>query len=144
MEKYHEFWQFALDAAWDQHRRHPELSRGKCLAERSYFRSLLNGDNSEVFAEACQLADLVEDKTEMEKLFPRVLERAICAAAERAANYAKEFAPDRCFRYATLKNNWCYIHIYNCKQPESFLDDSAFVVDNFHYIMDQAQFLCYR
>ncbi|MBE6377189.1 MAG: hypothetical protein E7051_00045 [Lentisphaerae bacterium] len=139
MEKYHEFWQFSLDAAWDQHRRHPELSRGKCLAERSYFRSLLNGDNSEIFIEACRLADSVEDKAEMEKLFPRVLERAIAAAAERAESYANEFASGRCFRYATLENNWCYIHIYNSKQPESFLADSAFVVDNFHYIMDEAE-----
>ena len=139
MEKYHEFWQFAIDVAWDQHRRHPELSRGKCLAERSYLRSLLNGDNSEIFLEACKLADVVENKKEMEKLFPEVLKRAIVAAEERVASYTEEFAPNRCFRYATLENNWCYIHIYNCRQPESFLADPAFVVDNFHYIMDEAE-----
>ena len=42
-------WQFALDIAWDQHRRHPELSRGKCLMERSFLRTLLGTDQAPVF-----------------------------------------------------------------------------------------------
>ena len=138
-EKVREFWQFSLDAAWDQHRRHPELSRGECLRERSFLHTLLNGRKSDVFAEACQLADSTDDKGTMEILFPRIFDAAAAGEKKRAADIAGEFEPGRCFRYELMNNNWCYIHIYNSKQPESFLADPEYVIENFRYIMELAE-----
>lgn len=137
-EKIREFWQFAIDVAWDQHRRHPELSRGKCLKERSFLHTLLNGSDSDVFAEACQMADSVEDKSAMEVLFPRIFDTAVAGEKRRAADIAGAFEAGRCFRYTLWENNWCYIHIYNSRQPESFLADPEYVAENFRYIMDIA------
>ena len=59
-----ECWQFSLDVAWDQNRRHPELSRGTCLRERSFLHTLLGTDQAEVFAQACALADSAAEKAE--------------------------------------------------------------------------------
>ena len=67
-------WQFALDVAWDQNARHPELSRGKCLEERSYLHTLLGTNQVEVFRKACQMADEVTEKEQMNVLLPEVMQ----------------------------------------------------------------------
>lgn len=131
-------WQFALDAAWDQHRRHPELSRGKCLMERSFLRTLLGTDQAPVFSRACEMADTVTDKKDMQVLLPDVLTWMQSIFPPQPDH--PDYEPGRSFRYNILeKNNYCYLHIRNAKQPESFLKDPAYVVENLRYIMDKAE-----
>ena len=48
---------FAVDVAWDQNRRHPGLSRGTCLRERSFLHTLLGTNQAPVFEQAFRLAD---------------------------------------------------------------------------------------
>lgn len=130
-------WHFSLDVAWDQNRRHPELSRGTCLRERSFLHTLLGTNQAPVFEQACALADSGAEKTEMDRLLPNVLEwmRAKYPPPENHP----EFEPGRCFRYALNEQHYCYMHIYNAKQPESFLKDIPYVVENLRYIMDKAE-----
>ena len=130
-----EFWEFALDAAWDQHARHPELSRGTCLRSRSILHTLLGGSQSALFADACAMADRTGDRGEMELLFPRILPAAAAAFAARKAAQAAEFEPGRCFRYAVTGDHWCYIHIRNSMEPDSFLAHPAYVAENLRHIM---------
>ena len=130
-------WQFALDAAWDQHNRHPELSRGTCLRERSFLRTLLGTDQAPVFIQACQQADTVTVKEEMQNLLPAVLEW-MKDQFPPAPDHA-DYEPGRSFRYNVYNTDYCYLHIRNAKQPESFLKDPGYVIDNLSYIMDKAE-----
>ena len=129
-------WQFALDAAWDQHNRHPELSRGTCLRKRSFLRTLLGTDQAPVFIQACQQADTVTVKEEMQNLLPAVLEW-MKDQFPPAPDHA-DYEPGRSFRYNVYNTDYCYLHIRNAKQPESFLKDPDYVIDNLSYIMDKA------
>lgn len=128
-------WQFSLDVAWDQNRRHPELSRGKCLRERSFLRTLLQTDQAEVFAKACVMADKVDDKYEMDILLPELLgymeENLYPPSLDNP-----EFAPGRSFRYALNDKHYCYIHIRNAKVPVSFLRDPEYVAAGLREMMD--------
>ena len=74
-----EFWEFALDAAWDQHARHPELSRGECLRSRSILHTLLGGSQSALFADACAMADRTGDQAEMDYKCRRFLQPGLQA-----------------------------------------------------------------
>ena len=74
MNNTQECWQFSLDVAWDQNRRHPELSRGMCLRERSFLHTLLGTNQAPVFEQACALADSTAEKAEMDQLLHQVLE----------------------------------------------------------------------
>ena len=130
-------WQFSVDVAWDQNRRHPELSRGTCLRERSFLHTLLGTNQAPVFAEACALADSGADKTEMSRLLPQVLEW-MHAKYPPPENHP-EFEPGRCFRYALNGQHYCYMHIYNAKRPESFLKFPEYVAENLRYIMDKSE-----
>ena len=67
-------WQFALDVTWDQNIRHPELSRGQCLEERSYLHTLLGTNQAEVFLKARKMADEVSEQSEMNVLLPEVMQ----------------------------------------------------------------------
>ena len=130
-------WQFSLDVAWDQNRRHPELSRGTCLRERSFLRTLLGTDQAPVFEKACSLADSAAEKAEMDQLLPQVQEW-MQAKYPPPENHP-EFEPGRCFRYALNERHYCYMHIYNAKRPESFLKFPEYVAENLRYIMDKAE-----
>jgi len=130
-------WQFSLDVAWDQNRRHPELSRGTCLRERSFLHTLLGTDRAEVFEQACALADSVAEKTEMAPLFPKVLQWM--EAKYPPPKDHPEFEPGRSFRYGLNENHYCYLHIRNAKTPESFLKDPPYVAENLRYVMDKAE-----
>lgn len=130
-------WHFAVDVAWDQNRRHPELSRGTCLRERSFLRTLLGTDQAPVFAKACSLADSTAEKAEMRQLLPQVLEWMEKKYPPSMDH--PEFEPGRCFRYALTEQHYCYMHIRNAKRPESFLKDIPYVVENLRYIMDKAE-----
>ena len=128
---------FAVDVAWDQNRRHPELSRGQCLKERSFLHTLLGTNQAPVFEQACRLADSAAEKTEMNRLLPQVMEWM-----EKKYPPPDEhpgFEPGRCFRYALNQQHYCYIHIYNAKRPESFLKFPEYVAENLRYIMDKAE-----
>ena len=123
-EKIREFWQFAIDVAWDQHRRHPELSRGKCLKERSFLHTLLNGSDSDVFAEACQMADSVEDKSAMEVLFPRIFDTAVAGENRRAADIGKTTGVISIFttadsrsHFLLIRNMWLKISVISWILP---------------------------
>ena len=130
-------WHFSLDVAWDQNRRHPELSRGTCLRERSFLHTLLGTNQAPVFTEACALADSGAGKNAMKRLLPDVLEW-MHAKYPPQENHP-EFEPGRCFRYGLTEQHYCYLHIRNAKQPESFLKDIPYVVENLRYIMDKAE-----
>ena len=130
-------WRFSLDVAWDQHRRHPELSRGQCMRERSFLRTLLGTDQAPVFSEACRLADSVAQKEDMQCLLPDIL-KWMEEKYPPSLNHP-EFEPGRCFRYGLNERHFCYMHIRNPKQPDSFLDHPDFVVENLRYIMDKAE-----
>ena len=130
-------WQFALDAAWDQNRRHPELSRGKCLHERSFLWTLLGTDQAPVFGKACELADSVDNREQMQVLLPEVLEW-MKAKYPPSPDHPK-FEPGRCFRYETALDNYCSMHIRNAKQPESFLQCPEYFAENLRYIMDKSE-----
>ena len=129
-------WRFSVDVAWDQHRRHPELSRGRCLRERSFLRTLLGDDRAPVFLRACRLADSAASKEEMHVLLPEVLEWMAGRYPPAAAHPG--FAPGGSFRYEP-NGRLCYLHIRNAKQPESFLDDPAYVVNDLRRIMERAE-----
>jgi len=130
-------WQFSLDVAWDQNRRHPELSRGQCLKERSFLRTLLGTDQAPVFEQAVRLADSAADKAEMDRLLPQVLDWM--RGKYPPPKDHPEFEPGRSFRYGLTEQHYCYLHIRNAKQPESFLKDIPYVVENLRYIMDKAE-----
>ena len=91
-------WQFALDVTWDQNIRHPELSRGQCLEERSYLHTLLGTNQAEVFLKARNMADEVSEQREMNVLLPEVMqfveEHKYPVTLENP-----EFEPGRSFRY---------------------------------------------
>ena len=130
-------WQFSLDVAWDQNRRHPELSCGTCLRERSFLHTLLGTDQAPVFNQACQIADLAAKKEEMQCLLPAVLqwmENRYPPSLDHP-----DFEQGRSFRYNLNGNHYCYLHIRNAKQPESFLRDPEYVAENLRYIMDKAE-----
>ena len=130
-------WHFSLDAAWDQNRRHPELSRGTCLRERSFLHTLLGTNQAPVFEQACALADSTAEKAEMNQLLPQVLEWM--EGKYPPPENHPEFEPGRCFRYALNERHYCYMHIYNAKRPESFLKFPEYVAENLRYIMDKAE-----
>lgn len=131
-------WQFALDVAWDQNARHPELSRGKCLEERSYLHTLLDTNQAEVFLKARKMADEVTEKEQMNVLLPEVMQY-VEEHKYPVTLDNPEFEPGRPFRYNLLQNNWCYIHIRNAKMPDSFLADAGYVAENLRYVMDKAE-----
>ena len=130
-------WQFSVDVAWDQNRRHPELSRGTCLRERSFLHTLLGTNQAPVFAEACALADSAAEKAEMGRLLPQVLDWM--EKKYPPPENHPEFEPGRCFRYALNGQHYCYMHIYNAKRPESFLKFPEYVAENLRYIMDKSE-----
>ena len=130
-------WQFSLDVAWDQNRRHPELSRGQCLKERSFLRQVLGGDQAPVFGKACQLADTVENKKEMQCLLPEILDTV--RGKYPPPTDSPEYEPGRSFRYELTKQNYCYLHIRNAKRPDSFLKYPDHVAENLRWIMDLAE-----
>lgn len=130
-------WQFSLDIAWDQNRRHPELSKGRCLKERSFLYMMLKTDQVPVFEKACRLADDVEDKSEMQILLPEILDLMKTQYPPETEDPAYE--PGRCFRYALNSRHECYMHIRNAKQPESFLKYPEYVAENLRYIMDKSE-----
>ena len=130
-------WRFSVDAAWDQNRRHPELSRGICLRERSFLRTLLGTDQAELFRKACALADKVQTPEEMHILLPEVL--AWTAELLPSGVDDPEYEPGHSFRFNLLPDNTCYLHIRNAKTPDSFLDDPAHVADNLFFVMDRAE-----
>ncbi|MBO4647158.1 MAG: hypothetical protein J5806_03265 [Lentisphaeria bacterium] len=132
-----ECWQFSLDVAWDQNRRHPELSRGTCLRERSFLHTLLGTDQAEVFVQACALADSAAEKKEMAPLLPKVLQWMEAKYPPPKDHPA--FEPGRSFRYGLTENHYCYLHIRNAKTPESFLKDPPYVAENLRYVMDKAE-----
>ena len=130
-------WQFSVDVAWDQNRRHPELSRGTCLRERSFLHTLLGTNQAPVFEQACALADSTAEKAEMEQLLPQVLHWMEKKYPPQESH--PEFEPGRCFRYALNEQHYCYMHIYNAKRPESFLKFPEYVAENLRYIMDKSE-----
>ena len=130
-------WQFSLNVAWDQNRRHPELSRGQCLRERSFLRTLLRSDQAPVFVKACWLADSVREMDEMQILLPDVLDWM--KAKYPPSLDDPKFEPGRTFRYEVNGKHYCYLHIRNAKQPESFLKDPEYFKENLCYIMDRAE-----
>ena len=130
-------WQFSLDVAWDQNRRHPELSRGTCLRDRSFLHTLLGTNQAPVFEQAVRLADSAAEKTEMDQLLPQVLEWMEKKYPPSMDH--PEFEPGRSFRYALNSQHYCYLHIRNAKRPESFLKDPEYVAENLRYIMDKAE-----
>ncbi len=132
-----ESWKFSVEAAWDQNRRHPELSRGNCLRKRSFLRTLLGTDQAEVFGKACSLADTAQSPDEMRVLLPEIL-----AWMERLYPPTlndPEYEPGRSFRFNLLPDNECYLHIRNAKMPESFLNDPEHVAENLRHVMDRAE-----
>ena len=131
-------WQFTLDVTWDQNRRHPELTRGQCLEERSYLHTLLGTNQAEVFIKARQMADEVAEKEEMNVLLPEVMQFVEENKYPVTLDHP-EFEPGRSFRFNLLPNNWCYIHIRNARMPKSFLSDPAYVAENLRYVMDRAE-----
>ena len=138
MKNVDECWQFSLDAAWDQNRRHPELSCGKCLRERSFFWTLLGTNQAPVFEKACLLADSGVEKKDMDQLLPEVHEWMEKRYPPTLDN--PQYEQGRSFRYEVYgKRHYCYLHIRNAKCPESFLGDAQHVADNLHYIMDTAE-----
>ncbi|MBO4630805.1 MAG: hypothetical protein J5858_02670 [Lentisphaeria bacterium] len=137
LENARKAWNFSLDAAWDQNRRHPELSRGRCLRERSFLRTLLGSDQVPVFGHACVLADSVTEKEEMDQLLPQVLQWM--EKQYPPPDDHPEFEPGRSFRYGLNEQHFCYLHIRNAKQPESFLEYPEYVADDLRYIMDKAE-----
>lgn len=132
-----DFWKFTLDAAWDQHRRHPEIPLGECLKNRSFLQELLEGRESQIFRKICSLADRTGNRAEIEKLFPEVEKYTEHLAG--FSDTADEFIPGRCFRFDVISGNRCYFHIRNPKSPESFLDYPEYVAENLRYIMDKAE-----
>ena len=130
-------WYFAIDVAWDQNMRHNELSRGTCLKDRSFLRSLLGTDQAKVFTEAVELADKVATKAEMDVLLPKILE--YMKEKFPPTLESNEYEEGLSIRYATLANNYCYIHFRNAKRPDSFLNCPEYFAQNLKYIMDKAQ-----
>ncbi len=129
-------WRFSVDVAWDQNRRHTELSRGTCMRERSFLRTLLGTDQAEVFGKACSLADAAQSPHEMQVLLPEIL-----AWMEKRYPPPDDpgYEPGRSFRFNLLPDNECYLHIRNARTPESFLNDPAHVAENLRYVMDRAE-----
>lgn len=129
-------WAFAIEVAWDQNRRHPELSRGKALEERSFLWTLLGTNEEPIFKEALLLADSCREKENMMELLPSLL-----AVMEKKYPPKEEegFEEGRSFRYELNKQNECYLHIRNGKKSGSFLADPAHVAENLRYIMEKAR-----
>lgn len=130
-------WHFAIDIAWDQNQRNNDISRGTCLKDRSFFRSLLGTDQISVFMQAVELADKVATKEDMDVLLPQILEHMKTKFPPSLAS--NEYEEGMSVRYATLANNYCYLHFRNAKYPESFLKYPAYFAQNIKYIMDKAQ-----
>lgn len=140
-----EGFRFSVEAAWDQHRRYPEFSRGECLRNRSFLHSMLGGNTSQVFADACQLADQTDDQNSMENFLPAVYE----LMTERYAVLNApdpDYEPGHSVRFATVSHldrfpqaeNWCYLHFYNAKRPHSFLEDPRYFADNLRHSITRA------
>ncbi len=133
-------WEFALKGAWDQHRRHPNLSRKHCLQERSFFWEIIHSREVPIFEKCGLLAEQVSDISEMELLYPEV-------AAHSEERYSKldsektEFEEGRSLRGAQhpSQETWCYMHMRNAKQPDSFLQNPAHVAENLRYIMERTE-----
>ena len=130
-------WRFSLDVAWDQNRRHPEFSRGQCLRERSFLRTLLGTDQADVFKNACTLADSEAEKNEMNELLPDILKWMLTRYPPPVC--PPDFEAGRCFRYGLNEKHYCYLHIRNAKTPDSFLKEPAYVAENLRFIMDKAE-----
>ena len=130
-------WHFAIDVTWDQNLRNPDITRGECLKVRSFFRTLLGTDQIPLYFEAIELADKVKDKEEMDILLPQLLEYMKTKYPPSLTN--KEFEEGMTIRYATLTNNYCYMHFRNAKYPESFLKYPDYFAYNLKYIMDKAE-----
>ncbi|MGI6356057.1 MAG: hypothetical protein GX937_10510 [Lentisphaerae bacterium] len=133
-------WEFALKGAWDQHRRHPNLSRKHCLQERSFFWEIIRSREVPIFEKCGQLAEQVSDVSEMEQLYPEVLARAeelYAKLGEEKTEY-EEGRSLRGVQHPTQKA-WCYMHIRNAKKPESFLQHPAHVADDLRLIMAQSE-----
>ena len=131
-----EYWDFAVDAAWDQNRRHPELSRGTCLRERSFLHTLLGSNQTPLFMEACRLADRSAEKKQMQTLLPDILD--YCRKRNALPQDPDGFEPGSSFRYEVGPGGVCYIHIRNGKKPDSFLHFPEYVAENLRRVMDSA------
>lgn len=136
LEPIREFWNFSVDVAWDQNRRHPELSRGTCLRERSFLHTLLGSGQTPLFMEACRLADLAPEKEKMQVLLPDIL--AVCRKRPDLFDDSDGFEADSSFRYEVRSDGVCYIHIRNGKKPDSFLKFPEYVAENLRKVMNSA------
>ena len=120
-----EIFRFAVAAAWDQHRRYPEFTLPECLAERTMLFSYLHLCSCKEHPFRLRLLDAVshaEDPQEMISLLPEVQHYV---EENHAALFAapEEFPNGTSVRCAPHSNpNWGYLHFYNGKRPQSFLD----------------------
>lgn len=126
---------FAVNAAWDQHERYPEFSRGKCLHDRSFLLEMVGAD-SPIYNNACELADQTDDKSRMDIFLKDIREHKI-----RKYNDPKTWEWDRAYSFHNSLNDkhQCYFHIHNAKRPESFLADKAFVIADFRHLMEVSE-----
>ena len=93
-------WHFALDVTWDQNQRNPNINKGECLKDRSFFRTLLGTDQIPLYFQAIELANTVKEKEEMDILLPQLLEYMKTKYPPSLNN--KDFEEGMTIRYATL------------------------------------------
>ena len=120
-----EIYRFAIAAAWDQHRRYPEFTLPECLAERTMLFSYLKLCSCKEHPFRLRLLDAcshAKDPEEMISLLPEVQRyveenhAALSATPEEFPNGSSV----RCVQHSNP--TWCYLHFYNGKRPQSFLD----------------------
>ena len=121
-----EFFEFAVAAAFDQHRRHPELSRSRCLAERSFFRQLLSGDFLPVCSRVREKIDRAETPEDMKEFIPEI--QNIVVERWRDPDDDPEYPKGHSVRWCLLPGkNWCYLHFHNAVAPKSFLAETEYM-----------------
>jgi len=121
-----EFFKFAIAVAFDQHRRHPELPKSRCLKERSFFWQLLKGDSFPVCARVREKIDQADSPEEMNIFIPEIQDLSV--RQWRAPDDDPEYPKGHSVRWCLLPGkNWCYLHFHNAIAPKSFLLETEYM-----------------
>lgn len=121
-----EFFQFAVAVAFDQHRRHLELSKSRCLKERSFFWQLLTSDSLPICGRVREKIEQVQSPEEMNVFIPEI--QNIVVDRWRDLDDDPEYPKGHSVRWCLLpEKNWCYLHFHNAIAPKSFLAETEYM-----------------